>query len=131
MNHGLRISAAALAIVLPTLCHAADRWAHEQALTIVMVDNRFEPDHLELHAGRSYELRLENQGKNMHEFTAPAFLKAAIIKDKRKLANAGTDIVIQAGTSVTISLIAPSKGRYDLMCADHDWDGMIGSITVD
>jgi plastocyanin len=131
MGHGLRISVAVLAVALPALCHAADKWAKEEALTVVMVDNRFEPDHLEFHAGQPYELRLENHGKDMHEFTAPAFLKAAIVKDKTKLANGGTDIVVQAGTSVSISLIAPPKGHYDLTCADHDWDGMVGIITVD
>ena len=131
MNHGLRISAAALVIAFPGLGHAADRWAHQEALTVVMVDNRFEPDHLQFHAGRPYELRLENHGKDMHEFTAPAFLKAATVKDKTKLASGGTDIVVQPGTSVRISLIAPPKGHYDLRCADHDWDGMVGSITVD
>ena len=43
----------------------------------------------------------------------------------------GTDVVVQAGKSVHILLVAPAKGPYDLTCADHDWDGMIGSITVD
>jgi plastocyanin len=38
---------------------------------------------------------------------------------------------VQSGNSVSIFLIAPRKGQYDLTCADHDWDGMIGSITVD
>jgi uncharacterized cupredoxin-like copper-binding protein len=100
-------------------------------LTVVMVDNRFQPDHIAFHAGQPYVLRLENHGKEMHEFTAPGFLKAATIRDKRKLANDGTDVVLQPGTAVSIDLIAPPKGHYDLICADHDWDGMVGSITVD
>jgi uncharacterized cupredoxin-like copper-binding protein len=76
-------------------------------------------------------LRLENHGKDMHEFTAPAFLKAATVRDKGLLANGGTDVVVQPGSSVRIMLIAPAKGHYDLICADHDWDGMVGSIVVD
>jgi hypothetical protein len=76
-------------------------------------------------------LLLENHGKDLHEFTAPAFLKAATVRDKRLLANGGTDVVVQSGKSVSILLIAPPKGHYDLTCADHDWDGMTGSITVD
>jgi uncharacterized cupredoxin-like copper-binding protein len=98
---------------------------------VVMVDNSFQPDHLTFHAGQPYELRLENHGKDLHEFTAPAFLKAATIQDKQLLANAGTDIVVQPGTSVRVLLIAPPKGHYDVTCADHDWDGMVGNITVD
>ncbi len=96
-----------------------------------MVDDRFEPDHLTFHAGQTYALHLENHGKDMHEFTAPAFLKASTIKDTSKLASRGTDIVVQPGKSVTILLTAPPKGHYDLTCADHDWDGMVGDITVD
>jgi uncharacterized cupredoxin-like copper-binding protein len=121
----------ALALLLPLTTHAANRWADPEKMTVVMVDNRFEPDHLVFHAGKTYDLFLENHGKDMHEFTAPVFLKAATIKDKHKLANGGTDIVVQAGKSDHILLIAPPKGPYDLTCADHDWDGMIGSIAVD
>ena len=45
--------------------------------------------------------------------------------------NGGTDLVVQPGQSVQILLIAPPKGQYSLICADHDWDGMVGSIAVD
>ncbi len=109
----------------------ADKWANAQRITEVMVDNSFQPDHLIFHSGQPYELHLENHGKDMHEFTAPAFLKAAKIRDTRILANGGKDIVVQSGKSVRIFLIPGPKGHYDLTCADHDWDGMVGEITVD
>ncbi|MEA2744126.1 MAG: hypothetical protein QOG25_2497 [Acetobacteraceae bacterium] len=115
--------------VVPT--GAADPWSSAQKIVVLLVDNRFEPDLLTFHAGQIYELRLENRGKELHEFTAPAFLKAATVRDKRLLSNGGGDVVVQSGNSVSIFLIAPRKGQYDLTCADHDWDGMIGSITVD
>ena len=118
-----------LASTLPV--HAATRWDHARIVTVVMVDNRFEPDHVTFRHGKPYELILENHGKNLHEFTAPDFLKAATIKNQRPLANGGTDIVVQPGTTVRIFLIAPAKGHYSLICADHDWDGMLGGITVD
>jgi uncharacterized cupredoxin-like copper-binding protein len=125
------LPAIALALAIPAAGFAADAPDDGEALTVVMLDNRFEPNHITFHAGQHYALRLENHGKEMHEFTAPGFLKAATIRDRRKLANDGTDIVMQPGTSVSIDLIAPAKGHYDLICADHDWDGMVGSITVD
>jgi uncharacterized cupredoxin-like copper-binding protein len=128
MNKSLLLAAS---LLLPLTARAADPWAGAEKMTVLMVDNRFEPDHLTFHAGRPYELLLENHGKEMHEFTAPAFLKAATVKDKRLLANGGSDIVVQPGKSAHILLIAPPKGQYDLTCADHDWDGMVGSITVD
>nr|WP_294517125.1 cupredoxin domain-containing protein [uncultured Rhodopila sp.] len=119
------------AFALTPAALAADPWAHAQVVTEVMVDNSFQPDHLTFHSGQPYELRLENRGKDMHEFTAPAFLKAARVRDKRLLANGGTDIVVPSGKSVRIFLIPGPKGDYDLSCADHDWDGMVGGITVD
>jgi uncharacterized cupredoxin-like copper-binding protein len=106
-------------------------WAHPTPLTVVMVDDRFEPDHVAFHVGETYALRLVNRGKDMHEFTAPDFLKSATIKDPHQLANSGTDIVVQPGQSTTVLLIPRAKGKFDLRCADHDWDGMVGSITVD
>jgi plastocyanin len=71
-----------------------------------------------------------NHGKDMHEFTAPAFLKEATVRDPHALSNGGTDIVVQPGKTVTVSLVPRAKGEYDLVCADHDWDGMVGHISV-
>ena len=105
-------------------------WAHAEPMTVVMVDDRFEPDHLVFRAGRAYELKLVNDGKDMHEFTAPAFLKAAIVRDPRLLSNGGSDIVVQPGKSVSVTLVPRAKGEFDLSCADHDWDGMVGHISV-
>ncbi|WP_428490429.1 cupredoxin domain-containing protein [Rhodopila sp.] len=123
------LALAALGVAVVVTAGAADRWSGATKLTVVMVDNRFEPDHLTFQHGKAYELVLENRGKDMHEFTAPGFLKAATIRDKRALSSTG-DIVVQSGNTARVFLIAPPKGHYDLTCADHDWDGMVGSIAV-
>ncbi len=126
------VTLALLTVLASTLpAQAVSRWDHAQVVTVIMVDNRFQPDHLTFQHGKPYQLDLENHGKDMHEFTAPAFLKAATIRDKRLLSNGGGDIVVQSGKSARVFLIAPAKGHYDLTCADHDWDGMVGSISVD
>ncbi len=101
-----------------------------ETVTVVMVDNRFEPDSVTFHAGRPTTLRLVNQGKEMHEFTAADFLHEATVKDKGVLANNGGDIVVQPKQTVEVRLIPNRAGHYNLICADHDWDGMVGSITV-
>jgi uncharacterized cupredoxin-like copper-binding protein len=125
-----RLLCASLSGLLMTVSgHAAD-WSHAEKITVVMVDNRFQPDHVTFEQDETYDLHLENHGKDMHEFTAPAFLKAATIRDAKLLANGGTDIVVQPRQTVDIFLVAPAKGQYSLICADHDWDGMTGSITV-
>jgi uncharacterized cupredoxin-like copper-binding protein len=139
MPNRLPITIAALTLATPALATPAlatpalatpVRAADPTTLTVVMIDNQFQPDHITFHAGQTYLLRLENHGKDMHEFTAPAFLQAAHITEKQKLANNGTDVVIQPGKTVTLHLTAPAKGHYDLKCADHDWDGMVGNIDV-
>jgi plastocyanin len=111
--------------------HAADPWSNAQPMTVIMVDDRFQPDHLTFHAGTTYELRLENRGKDLHEFTAPEFFHATTVRDKRLLANGGIEVVVQPGRSARVLLLPRVKGEYKLTCADHDWDGMIGTITVE
>jgi uncharacterized cupredoxin-like copper-binding protein len=118
-------------VALSPAVRAADRWSNAEVVTEVMVDNSFRPDQLTFHSGQAYALHLENHGKDMHEFTAPSFLRAATVRDKRVLANGGTDIVVPSGKPVTVFLIPGPRGHYDLTCADHDWDGMVGGITVD
>jgi plastocyanin len=109
---------------------AAPDWSKAETVTVVMVDNRFQPDHVTFHAGRPTVLRLINKGKEMHEFTAPDFLHAASVADPRALANGGGDIVVQPKQIVSVRLVPGKAGQYGLICADHDWDGMVGSISV-
>ena len=115
MNYSV-FSITLLALMSPALGRAADQWSHAEPLTVIMVDNSFQPDHITFHAGQPYELRLENHGKDLHEFTAPAFLKAATIRDKKLLANGGTDIVVQPGQVGPRLADRPPKGplRSDL-----------------
>jgi len=101
-----------------------------ETVTVVMDDDRFQPDHVVFQAGKPVELRLVNRGKAMHEFTAPAFLHASVVRDKRLLSNGGGDIVVQPSKTVVVRLTPGPAGDYPLTCADHDWDGMVGSISV-
>ena len=136
MNKFLRLCFAAAVLALPLAAHAQSKArteskARAESVTVIMTDNQFRPDHITLRAGRAYRLRLENRGMDLHEFTAPKFWQAAVVRDRTMLVNGGTDVVIPAGKSVVISLIAPAKGHYGLSCADHDWDGMVGTIVVE
>jgi uncharacterized cupredoxin-like copper-binding protein len=128
---------AALALLLPAQTSVAQPpaasvdWSHVRPMNVVMVDSKFVPDRLTFHHGTAYRLHLENQGKDMHEFTAPAFLAAAIVRNPALLANGGEEFVLQPGTSVDTDLVPLKPGRYPLTCADHDWANMVGEITVD
>ncbi len=122
----------ALLFAVPLLLAASPAvdWSHAQPMTVVMVDDVFQPDHLTFQHGTPYRLHLENHGKNLHEFTAPEFLAASIVRDPGQLANGGKEIVLQPGTSADVDLEPLKPGTYHLICADHDWDGMVGDIVV-
>jgi uncharacterized cupredoxin-like copper-binding protein len=110
---------------------AAVDWSHAQPISVLMVENSFIPERLTFRHGRAYQLHLENRGKELHEFTAPAFLAAAIVRNPAMLSNGGQEIVLQPGTSIDVDLVPMKPGTYNLTCADHDWDGMTGEITVE
>jgi uncharacterized cupredoxin-like copper-binding protein len=119
-----------LTMLLPATAWTASPWTAAQVVTVVMVDDRFQPNHVTFQAGQAYRLRLLNRGKELHEFTAPDFFKNATLRDKRQLSNSGIEVVVQPGGSVTVFLIPRVRGDYSLTCADHDWNGMTGGISV-
>jgi uncharacterized cupredoxin-like copper-binding protein len=99
-------------------------------LSVIMVDYKFEPDHLILQHGVLYRLHLENHGKDAHEFTAPVFFATAKIDNPDALNHERSEVIVQPGKSKDVLLTPDKPGTYDLRCADHDWNGMIGGITV-
>jgi uncharacterized cupredoxin-like copper-binding protein len=102
-----------------------------QLVTVGLVDDRFVPDKLVFRAGVPYRLRLENRGREMHEFTAPEFLKTVDVQNPEVLEQAGNEVLVQPGKAKDLLFVAKKPGRYPLLCADHDWDGMVGEITVE
>ena len=101
------------------------------ALAVSLIDDRFVPDHLVLRHGVHYRLHLENNGKDQHEFTAPKFFASVEIDNPAALNRERTEVVLQPGESKDVFLTPRRAGTYDLICGDHDWDGMTGSITVE
>ena len=97
---------------------------------VTMVDYRFVPDHLSFQHGVHYRLHLVNKGKQTHEFTAPEFFASAKIDNPDILNREHTEIVMQPGDTKDLLLTPGAPGSYDLRCSDHDWDGMVGGITV-
>ena len=100
-------------------------------LSVVMTDYKFTPDHLTFQHGVLYRLHLENHGKETHEFTAPSFLATAKIDNPEILNREHTEIVMQPGDVKDVLLTPGKPGTYDLRCSDHDWNGMVGGITVE
>jgi uncharacterized cupredoxin-like copper-binding protein len=104
--------------------------ADPQTIELTMVDYRFIPEHLVFERDVHYRLHLENHGKETHELTAPTFFATAEIDNPSVLNHDRTEIVMQPGDRKDVLLTARRPGTYDLRCADHDWNGMIGGITV-
>lgn len=101
-------------------------------LNLIMIDYKFIPDHLTFQHGVHYRLHLENHGKETHELTAPLFFGIATIDNPEVLNREHTEILMQPGDVKDVFLTAPRHpGTYDLRCADHDWYGMVGGITVE
>jgi len=100
-------------------------------LDLVMIDYRFIPDHLTFEHDVHYRLHMENHGKETHEVTAPTFFATADIDNPEVLNRERTEVVMQPGEVKDLYLTARRPGTYDLRCSDHDWDGMVGGITVE
>jgi uncharacterized cupredoxin-like copper-binding protein len=121
-----------LALLIPAARAQSDvDWSQAQQVNVLMVDDRFMPDQLTFHHGVPYRLLLENDGKDVHEFTAPEFFADAVVRDPGFLSQDGKEIVVQPGGVVEVELMPVHPGTFKLICANHDWDGMVGKITVD
>jgi uncharacterized cupredoxin-like copper-binding protein len=109
---------------------AADRSVPED-VTLVLSEYRFSPNHLVFRHGVPYRLLLENRGRELHEFTAPAFFQAITLEAPESLAPGGSEVVLGPGELKALVFMAAAAGRYPLSCADHDWAGMTGDIVVE
>jgi plastocyanin len=127
----LLVVAALLALAAVLLAVAAASHSEPQTVNLTMIDYRFIPDHLIFEHDIHFRLHLENHGKETHELTAPTFFATADIDNPEALNHERTEIVMQPGETKDIFLTAHRPGTYDLLCADHDWAGMVGGITVE
>lgn len=137
MKHGrgwlaapLLAAAAICGGATPTGAAGVD-WSKAQLVAVTTVEYRFEPDHLVFRRGVPYRLHAVNRGHELHELTAPDFFKTAELRNPGALNRERTELVLQPGEHKDLYFIAPRPGRYDLRCADHDWAGMTGDITVE
>lgn len=106
-------------------------WSKAETITIRMEEYRFVPDHLTLRRGIPYRLHLTNDGKEMHEFTAPEFFKAILVKNPIVLAPYGNQIVLQPHEDKDLFFVVQGLGIFAPTCADHDWAGMKATIIVE
>lgn len=120
------------AALSPAMAATAPDWAHAQRIAIALSDFKFTPKTLSLRHGQAYRLHLTNTGSGGHNFSAPAFFRAATIapEDTAAIVKGGVDL--KKGESREIRLI-PTAGRYKLKCTHflHSGFGMKGQIVVE
>ena len=120
---------ATLPALLPLSAGATD-WSTARKVRVVTVEYAFKPAQLTFQQGVAYRLRVDNKGKETHEFTAPDFFKAIELRDAKPLNADRTEIVVQPGQHKDLYFVAKQAGSYKLICSDHDWAGMVGGITI-
>lgn len=103
-------------------------WSHARTVTLVMHDYRFAPSRLVLRVGVRYRLHVVNRGEELHELTAPAFFKAVTLGNPKALT---PDLAVQPGETRDLYFLAARPGRFPFWCADHDWAGMVGKLTIE
>jgi len=124
-----------MAIVAGLACAAAPPakaadWAKARLVTVVTVEYSFRPDHLVFRRGVAYRLHVVNRGHELHELTAPDFFKTIALHNPEALNREHTELALQPGERKDLYFVTKRRGRYDMRCADHDWAGMTGDITV-
>ena len=123
----LRIIASLIVLMAPA---AAADWSQARPVTVVTSEYQFAPKTLTVKRGVAYRLRVENHGKEMHEFTAPEFLKSVALRNPEALNADKTEAEIPPGQAKDIFLVPQRAGHFNLRCSDHDWAGMRGEIVV-
>lgn len=118
-----------LAIAVAPPGAAAD-WSQARPVTVVASEYGFSPARLTFKRGVAYRLHIENHGKELHEFHAPAFFKAVELADPAVLNADKTEILVHPGAAKDLTFVAKKPGHYRLICSDHDWAGMTGGIAV-
>jgi uncharacterized cupredoxin-like copper-binding protein len=128
----LGVLACVLAIAAhPALAATGVDWSTARRVDLVAVEYSFEPNHLTFLHDRPYRLHVENHGHETHELTAPDFFRSVELRNPGVLNQDRTELVLHPGDKKDLYFVALKPGRYDMRCADHDWAGMTGDITVE
>ena len=110
---------------------AAEDRQQATPVTVVASDYHFAPDQPAFKQGVTYRLRIENRGRELHEFNAPLFFQSVELGDPAALNADRTEIAVPPGEAKELIVTPKKAGNYRLICPDHDWAGMIGEITVE
>lgn len=102
-----------------------------ETVSVTLRSFAFEPSTIQLAAGKHYALRLTNSASSSHDFTAPEFFAASLVKPEDAATIADGEVEVAPGQTVVVHLV-PAAGRYGLACTHtgHALLGMRGTIVV-
>ena len=121
------------ALLLATSARAqpAVDWSKAQTVNLLMVDDRFVPDHLSFQHGVPYRFTWRTTARTCTSSPRRSSLPMPSCAIRACWRMAARRSVVQPGAEVDVYLVPMKAGTFRLICADHDWDGMVGEITVE
>lgn len=121
-----------IALAAASIAAPAQNVRGAQIVKVTLADYKFMPPKIQLPAGKAVILRLSNAAEQPHEFAAPEFFRAAMVRETdMKFINKEGEAEVEPGKQVDIMLV-PKAGTYHLQCnkPGHNALGMHGSIVV-
>ncbi len=96
----------------------------------------FEPNHLELVAGKKYKIKLDNPSSTKHYFTSKDFADASwtqkVEAAKVEVKGAIHELELKPSAEAEWVLVPMKPGKYELHCSisGHAEAGMVGDIVI-
>ncbi|EAZ92596.1 cupredoxin domain-containing protein [Crocosphaera chwakensis] len=96
----------------------------------------FEPNHLELVAGKKYKIKLDNPSPTKHYFTSKDFADASwsqkVEAAKVEVKGAIHELELKPSAEAEWVLVPMKPGTYELHCSisGHAEAGMVGDIVI-
>ncbi len=125
--------AAVLLLALPVSAMAQEPdWSTAPTVTVTLSSFDYTPATIRLRAGEPVILRLVNTSSKGHDFTAPEFFAAAVVRPQDRALLAKGKIELGGRVAREVAL-RPAAGRYRLRCTHfmHSAFGMKGEIVVE
>lgn len=119
-------------IVTASPAAAGPDWRQAREYDVLLSSFDIQPPKMMFKAGEPLRLRLINNSRESHSFSAGSFFSAGEIRTRERAAVKGGTVQVGPGETREI-LIVPAAGRYSARCASffHRLMGMSAKIVVE
>jgi uncharacterized cupredoxin-like copper-binding protein len=134
----LAVIVGVLSLSGPALADERSQRQAAQEVTVRMTEYQYEPSHIELRKGQPVELRLVNEGKELHEFVTEALVDTPVDVESQGVIAAARgldELEVPAGATVVLRFTPGKAGQFSFRCdaespVSHLKSGMKGSMTI-